>query len=165
MPVWLTAGLRLGVQSREICPVTTGSLSALPEPRKTMENPYSSFLLRRATPEQHSLRAFLVHAATGITMRVWTTTLRVWTLLMNIGSTCACVRVCALVCWNPTFQLFELFSLLAAAAAAAAAVRIMFESHTVPQALKLSTLWQPRYNSSRTGLGLVDHYLLLSCLF
>ena len=60
------------------------------------------------------------------------------------------MRVCALVCWNPTFQLFELFALLAAAAAAAA-VRIMFESHTVPQALKLSTLWQPRYNSSRTA--------------
>ena len=29
----------LGLQSREICQVTTGSLSAQPEPRKTMANP------------------------------------------------------------------------------------------------------------------------------
>ena len=51
-----------------------------------------------------------------------------------------------LVSWNPTFQ-FYFFALLAAAAAAAAVSCRLY--HTVPQAPKLSTLWQPLYNSSQ----------------
>ena len=87
---------------------------------------------------------------------VWTTTMHVWTLhiyacllcAMTHVHVCRCVRVCVLVCWNLTFQLFVFFALLAAAVAAAVSCRMY---HTVPQALKLSTLWQPRNNSSRTA--------------
>ena len=62
-------------------------------------------------------------------------------------STCGCVgvRVCAFVHWTPHFGFLIIFALLAAAAA----VRIM--SATPSLKLKLFTLWQPRYNSSRTS--------------
>ena len=58
--------------------------------------------------------------------------------------TYACVGVCRSVhlrawCWNLT---------LFAAAAAAVPCRL---NHTVPQALKLSTMWQPRYSRSLTA--------------
>ena len=53
------------------------------------------------------------------------------------------------MCWHPILQLSFLFGLLCLLLAAAAAVSCRLY-HTVPQALELSTLWQPRYNSSRT---------------
>ena len=52
------------------------------------------------------------------------------------------------MCWHATFQLSFLFYSLCPLLAAAAAVSCRLY-HTVPQALELSTLWQPRYNSSR----------------
>ena len=70
---------------------------------------------------------------------------------------CVCVGACescVFLCWDPTFHLF-VFALLAAAAAAAAAPAASAVScrqyHMVPQALKLYTLWQTRYNSSRAA--------------
>ena len=48
-----------------------------------------------------------------------------------------------MVCWNPTFlSSFLVLSLLSAATTGAAAVSCRLY-HTVPKALKLSTLWQP----------------------
>ena len=59
-----------------------------------------------------------------------------------------CVRVCVLVCWNPTSIYFQ-FLLFFALHADAVSCRLY---HTVPQqVLKLSNLWQPRYNSGRTA--------------
>ena len=60
---------------------TKRSLSAQPAPRKTMENPLFSFLFAppRASPEEQSLQAFPVLAATDTIVRVRTTTMRVWT--------------------------------------------------------------------------------------
>ena len=46
---------------------------------------------------------------------------------------------------NPIFHTFGFFFALLAAAAAAVSCRLC---HTVPQTLKLSTLWQPRYNTT-----------------
>ena len=60
---------------------------------------------------------------------------------------CTCVQVCALVCWNPTFQLL-VFILLRLCCCCRIMSRLY---HTVPLALKLSTLWQIRYNSNRTA--------------
>ena len=64
-----------------------------------------------------------------------------------------CVGVCGsadlFVCWHPKFHLSFLFCLLCMPLAAAAVSCRLY--HTVPQALELSTLWQPRYNSSRTA--------------
>ena len=79
---------------------------------------------------------------------VSTTTMRMWTLQCVLRAmirvrVCTCVRVCVLVCWNPTFQLLLFSPLLAAA------VSCLY--HAISQALKLSTLWQPRYNSSCTA--------------
>ena len=65
---------------------------------------------------------------------------------LRVCAVCGCVRVCVFVCWSPTFQLFAFFALFAAAVAASAVVSCLY--HTVPQALKLSTLWQTRYNIS-----------------
>ena len=50
---------------------------------------------------------------------------------------------------EPHISAFRLLCLLLAAAAAAAAVSCRLY-HAVPQALDLFTLWQPRYNSTRT---------------
>ena len=59
-----------------------------------------------------------------------------------------CRSVDSYVCWHPTFQLSFLFCLVSLLVAAAVAVLCLY--HTVTQALELSTLWQPRYNSTRT---------------
>ena len=67
----------------------------------------------------------------------------VWTLHTCVCAVCTMIRVRV---WNPTFQLFVSFALLAAAAAVSCRLY-----HTVPQALKLSTLWHTRYNSSGTA--------------
>ena len=56
---------------------------------------------------------------------------------------CKCVRVCVLVCWNPKFHLFVRFALLVAAAVSC---RLY---HTVPQALKLSILWQQQQSHKK----------------
>ena len=84
--------------------------------------------------------------------------------------TCACVcsrcvRVCVFCVLEPHISafFFNCFALLAAAAAAAAAaVSCLFR--TVPQALKLSTWWQPRYNRSRTAI-LCGPLLCVCCVF
>ena len=56
------------------------------------------------------------------------------------------MQICALVCWNPTFQPLILFALLSTAVAAVSG-RLY---HRERRVLMLYTLWQPRYNSSRT---------------
>ena len=56
-------------------------------------------------------------------MRVLTLLMRMCVVYMLRLGVCEGVRVCAFVCWNPTFQLFDFFALLAAA------VRIMSVSH------------------------------------
>ena len=56
-----------------------------------------------------------------------------------------CVRVCIGVL-EPHISDFCFFALLDAAAAVSSRL-----CHNVLQAPKLSTLWQPRYNSSRTA--------------
>ena len=91
-------------------------------------------------------------------MRVWATTMRAWTFGYAFVLCVLHVRVCGDLCagtphfsflaahlcaGTPHFSFF-FFALLLVAAA----VSCLY--HTVPQALKLSTLWQPRYNSSRT---------------
>ena len=79
----------------------------------------------------------------------------------NIAHACVlclmgvCVGVCgsvdSFVSWHSKFQLsffYLVCSVCLLLAAAAVSCRLY---HTVPQALELSTLWQPRYNSSRTA--------------
>ena len=63
---------------------------------------------------------------------------------------CRCVQVCAFFCaQEPTFVLASFFfCLLCFTAVAAVSCRLY---GTVPQALKLSTMWRPRYISSRTA--------------
>ena len=56
------------------------------------------------------------------------------------------VRVSCLCAGTPHFSFASFFALLAAAPAA-----VLCLYHTVPQALKRFTLWQARYNSSRTA--------------
>ena len=58
-----------------------------------------------------------------------------------------CVRVCVYVFFNPTLKV--LFCFVAVLAAGGAVWCGLYP--TVPPALKLSTLWQTRYNSSRTA--------------
>ena len=60
-----------------------------------------------------------------------------------------CGSVDLFVCWHLTFQLSFSFCLLCLLLAAAAVACRLY--HTVPQTFELSTLWQPRYNSSRTA--------------
>ena len=64
----------------------------------------------------------------------------------------ACEGVCEsvdlFVCWHPTLSQLFLWLSLFCLLVAATSVSCLY--HTVPQALKLSTLWQPRYNSSPT---------------
>ena len=59
------------------------------------------------------------------------------------------VEVCASMCWHPisisVIVLFVCFAFLLLPP-----YHVAFY-HTVPQALKLPTLWQPRYSSSRTA--------------
>ena len=68
---------------------------------------------------------------------------------------CGCVRVCVCVL-EPHVTAFVFIALLAAAAVSC---RLY---HTIPQTLKLSTLWQQWYNSSRTA-SLCDLYLPYVC--
>ena len=96
----------LGVQTREIWQVTTGSLSVNLEPSKTTENPHFSFLAlifapllySHAATARHSLQAFPVDTAMDTI-----NAMRVWTPLMRVRAACACVckcmQVCACVCW------------------------------------------------------------------
>ena len=42
-------------------------------------------------------------------MRVWTLRMRMCAVYVLRVDVCACVRVCAFVCWHPTFQLFDFF--------------------------------------------------------
>ena len=87
----------LGVQSRANWQVITGSLSAEPEPRKTMETPHLHFLA-------------IAHSC----------------MMLPLYHICIT---------------------------------------TVSQTLKLSTLWQPRYNSSRTsGSSLCDRHRRCICV-
>ena len=58
-----------------------------------------------------------------------------------------CERACVLVYWNLTFQPSVFFAVICGNAAAAP-FRLY---HTVPQLLKIPTLWEPRYNGSRTA--------------
>ena len=99
----------LGVQNRANWQVITGSLSAQPEPRETTENPH----FRCFAPLSHTVTAlassFPRSYRQDTAMRVSTTTMRLGTLrtrVCAVCATCACVRVCAFVCWNSTFKLF-----------------------------------------------------------
>ena len=69
---------------------------------------------------------------------------------VDIASACAVSATCAGLCGSVHLCAgIPHFSFLIFAAHAAAVVSCLH--HTVPQALKLSTLWQPRYKCSRTS--------------
>ena len=135
----------VGIQSREIEQVITGLLSAELEPSKAMENPHvscESSLLGGS----HGTRAVAHQVIVGYyDARVDVACACVFYAIIRLR-VFRCVRVCALVRWNPTFQIL-FFSSAFAAAAGAVSCRLY---HTVPQALKLSTWWRPRHSSSRT---------------
>ena len=88
-------------------------------------------------------------------LRVWAFCLRVWAFCLRVCAVCvqrvrvrACVGFCRCVCVLEPHN--SAFSFVCFARLAAAAVSYLY--HTVPQALKLSTLWQRRrYNSSRSS--------------
>ena len=120
------------------------SLSAQPEPPKTMEKPHFSCFCA-TDPHGNNTRFKL------------SPFLQTRTLLCGCGHclcgcavcaiyTCACVRICACVCWKPTFQLYS-FSLLC--------LLLLYHVCITPSLKPLNstvyTLWQPRYNSSRTS--------------
>ena len=64
---------------------------------------------------------------------------------------CRCSRVSGFICvLAPHISAFFMICLLLLPA-------YHFLYHTVPQALELSKLWKPRYNSSRTA-SCVDHF-------
>ena len=92
----------LGVQSHANLQVTTGSLSAEPEPRNTMETLHVSILLHTALQphgNQHSLQTFPVVTGPD-TKRVWILLVRVCAARACVcASVCASVRVCAGI-WN-----------------------------------------------------------------
>ena len=125
--------------------IITGLLSAELEPSKTMEKPRVrcfALLLQKL----YFVAAQAVQQQSHIKF-AWTTTtdMRVWTLHICVCAVCVlyyvCVSVDAYVCWNPTLQL--LVSLLC--------LLLLPYVVFITPSLKLSTLWQTRYNSSRTA--------------
>ena len=79
-------------------------------------------------------RPLLLHARVDIA----------YACVLCVLCTCTSVQVCTGVCIC-VLEAFRFCSLCFAAAAASCPY------HTVPQALNLSTTWQPRYSSSRTA--------------
>ena len=148
----------LGIQSRQIRQVITG-LSAELESSKIMEIPHVScfalLLLKLSTWWQPRYKK------SSRTSSLCGPILCVRGHCICVSVVCYDTRACVVAfgsaSWcvgTPHFSLLFVFPLLAAAAAVACRLY-----HTVPRALKLSTWWQPRYNSSRTA-SCVDHYLL-----
>ena len=75
----------MGIQSREICNVTTRSLSEELDPSKTMKNPHiSHFAIPTTMTSSTAVNALYFVAATeqqqSHIMFVWTTYMRVWTI-------------------------------------------------------------------------------------
>ena len=102
---WVPGGLRGACSGRSKSRIMV-LLSAKPEPSKTVENPYGmSAVLLHCCKSSLCGSQYTRAVAHQVCVHHYR---RLWTVHM---------RVCVLVCWNPTCQLFSFLALLAAAAA------------------------------------------------
>ena len=153
----------LGVQSREIRQVITGSLSAKLGPSKTTENPhvrcFAPLLLSSLLCGNHSTTAVAHQVCVDACVDIAYACLCCVFAMIRVRER-RCVRVCIFVCWNPTSQFFVFFALCLLLLL----LLLLLPCHVVPSLNISSSLLCGRHGTTAvTQQVCVDRYLLCVC--